>query len=291
MFDFLTFLKDYGIQYWDHGKNVQEGWLNVQCPFCGDRSNHLGLNSNGDYGNCWNCGGHKTVDIISNLASCSVAEAIKIHDVYTGRVRLRESLNEKKPLTNIEVPGSLLTAFERKYLEKRGFNSDHLIQKYRLKGGLLSGKFGHRIIVPVYHEGFVVAYQGRTIAKDVRPKYLFSPKEISAINPKHTLYNLDHCKGKSIGVVEGVFDVFRMGDNFCSTFGSSITPEQISLLSKYDRIVFLFDSEREAQKKATQAATKLGSLGKDVEVVNIEGSDPGDLPNAVAKEMKRQLGL
>ena len=41
-----------------------------------------------------------------------------------------------------------------------------------------------------------------------------------------------------------------MGNETVCTFGTSITKEQIKELSRFKKISFLFDPEREAQKKA-----------------------------------------
>ena len=55
-------LDQFDIQWWDHGKNVTDGWINVQCPFCDDHSNHMGTCIVSFMIKCWRCrrGGYFT---------------------------------------------------------------------------------------------------------------------------------------------------------------------------------------------------------------------------------------
>jgi len=50
-FDVEQFLYDYSVSYTTSGKNVSQGWIGVQCPFCDDHSSHGGFNINEGYYN------------------------------------------------------------------------------------------------------------------------------------------------------------------------------------------------------------------------------------------------
>ena len=43
-FDIISYLENRGVSYWTEGKNVTDGWVNINCPFSPDPSNHLGIN-------------------------------------------------------------------------------------------------------------------------------------------------------------------------------------------------------------------------------------------------------
>ena len=53
--DTKALLDDLGIDYKLSGKNVTSGWIEVNCPFCGDPSYHLGISPTNLF-HCWRCG-------------------------------------------------------------------------------------------------------------------------------------------------------------------------------------------------------------------------------------------
>jgi transposase-like protein len=66
MIDILRILKDYSIS---HDTNVNPGWVNVNCPFCHpkDTGHHGGFKLDGEYYNCWKCGGHRLDSTLMRL--------------------------------------------------------------------------------------------------------------------------------------------------------------------------------------------------------------------------------
>ena len=293
-FDALSFCKDNSVPYWTEGKNVKPGWIGIQCPLCGDHSNHGGFNVKGGYYSCWKCGGSAIQWVISKLLKVSKQRAEAIVLEYSGRGSLLSALNSKKKSTvsSIKMPGDPLGPMHQKYLKKRGFDPDFIAKKYGVLGTGISGDWKYRLMVPIYLDGKLVSYQGRDITGKQEHRYMTLSVEKSVVNPKEILYNLDNCIGDTICVVEGVFDVFRMGDGFAATLGTSLKETQIKLLSKYRRVLFLFDPEEEAQEKARKAASKLGSLGISVELIDLEmDADPGDLSVEQALQIRKELGV
>ena len=59
MFDGISFMDEYNIQYAEHGKNISssDDWVGLACPFCGDASDHLGYSISSGHFTCWRCGG------------------------------------------------------------------------------------------------------------------------------------------------------------------------------------------------------------------------------------------
>jgi DNA primase len=135
-----------------------------------------------------------------------------------------------------------------------------------------------------------VSFQGRDITDRHDLRYKGCPIEKSVMNYKHILYGIDQCPGTRVVVVEGIVDVWRLGDGFAGSFGTSMTSFQTRLLTRFDEVLFLFDGEPEAQAKAREYASELASMGKYTEVMSLgEGKDPGDLNEKEAGYVRKQI--
>lgn len=292
--DIVQFLQDHNIPYTSKGKNVGKGWIAFCCPFCSDTDYHGGFPLSGAYAYCWRCGGHKLETTLRKLTGMSQYEIQQELQQYDGTDSFYAGLNEKRSTaTSIELPGISLIFHDRKYLKKRGFDPDFLAEKYGLKSGGIAGEWQYRILIPIYYKGKLVSWQGRdTSGEEGRIRYKTLPIERSVMDAKSVLFNLDNCKGDSIIVCEGPFAAMRLGDDCCATLGTSTTEEQTRLLTRYKRVVTLFDSEPQAQERARKLAGKVAAFGVSVEVCDLEltdGRDPGDLSIEEVKKVRREL--
>lgn len=296
MFNAIKFFNDYGITYYETGKNVSPGWVNIRCIFCGDDSNHMGWNLVDEYIHCWKCGVHKIDYTISRLLKISISESKNIISNY------REYISSKKiEQSNVEklesIPGSQLNKFHRQYLINRGFDPDYLVEKYKITGTDINEiwegiDFQLRIIVPIFYNGSIVSFQGRDITNKQKERYKACPKEKSVINMKNIFYKIDSAiKFSTIIIVEGIMDAWKIDmDNVVCSFGTSMTSSQLRILSSFKKICFLFDSEPEAQMKASKYAAQLAVLGKSVEVLELENAKDADLlSNSDLKLLKMRL--
>ena len=290
-FDALSFCRDSGIKYWTEGENVTPGWVNIKCPLCTDKSNHGGFNPTKGYFSCWKCGGHGLSYVIGRLLRIDRTAAEKVISQYEGSGLLRPKIQHKhNPIETLTMIGEPLQTVHKRYLKRRGFDPDLLERKYSLTGTGIVGDWKYRIMIPILHQGQLVSYQGRDVTDAQKLRYKTLSPDKSLVNPKHILYNLDNCRGNTIVVVEGAFDVFRMGDGFAATLGTSMTEAQIKILSRYRRVVFLFDPEPEAQGRARKAANKLSAMGVETELVDLEmEEDPGELSPKQVRMIRREL--
>lgn len=280
-FNAVNFLNDYNISISDSGKNTQRGWINIQCPFCGDDINHGGINLKNNYYNCWRCGWHPLPELISNLIDCSIKEAKRIMLYYSKKSRNIKKEKENKKAQFIKFPegsGELKKA-HRDYLVQRNFDPDKLIKGYSLKGTGHIGNYKFRIIAPIYFNGKMVSYQGRDITNKSPVRYKACSKQKEIIHHKNILYNFDNAVSyKKCVLVEGITDVWRLGPGAIGTFGTSVTAPQKLLLKEFEQVYILYDNEEEAIKKAKMLSTELQSLGVDVYVINYDGAnDPSEL--------------
>ena len=290
-FDYKRFFEDYGIQYWASGKNVPDGACNTQCCHCDDRSNHLAWNNTSTY--CWRCGEHSLFSSIKELLGCDNKTVFSIlKEKYNTLIDEEE---EKIVYHNqtIEVPGSKLLPQHIKYLEGRRFDVQYLINKYDLRGTLATGDiYAYRVITPIYYNHRIVSYQGRDFTGKQNIRYATCKPENEIIHHKKILFNLDNSKQESVIVMEGVYDVFRFGDNSIATMGISYTKEQLALLAKrYRRVYTMFDPEVDAQNRAKILCSDLSMAGLETVNILLDEGDPAEQSEEVVREIKRDLGL
>lgn len=256
MFNALQFVKDYNIDYRLSGKNISSGMLGVCDPFSSSDTNYHGAFSltHGTYYS-WHSGAHKLHDVIIELLGVSKSQAFKLIKEYSTESYTSEQISTKSRFVISDEP---LHACHRNFLRSRGFNAQYLEDKYDLRSD------ASRLIIPVYYNRRIVSYQER----DVRFKFYKScPLEIAIMNNKDIFYNLDNVFGDKVVVVEGVFDVYRLGDNSVCSFGTSVTTSQIALLAKrFKKVIMFFDPEPDAQKKAEKVASELEMMGVDTHV-------------------------
>lgn len=300
-YNFIQLFTDYGIDY----KNIVDGWTNINCPFHdnGTRGYKGGFNLYDGHYYCWNCGWQPTNLVLSKLLNISEYQVKEILSQYSNQKSLQKLLSRKiSKGTHIDLPGDDIVKNDSiyKYLLKRRFNPEYLIDTYKIRNGGLVGEYSYRVIIPIYYHNKVVSFQGRSIFSKNKCselgilRYKTFNVEESIIDPKHILYNLDNCTKKRIVVVEGIFDCWRLGPkNIASTLGTSMSDKQINLLAKrYTKVVFLFDNEKEAQERANKYGNQLVSLGVEVEIFNPEYKhDPGAYTEIETNKVKEELGL
>ncbi len=171
---------------------------------------------------------------------------------------------------------------------KQGFGED-IIEKAGLiikKEEKVYDRFRGRVIFPIYNQtGKVIAFGARTLKKDTKqPKYVNSP-ETEIYHKGNVLYGLHMAKGPirkadNCFLVEGYTDVislYQVGiENVVSSSGTSLTEDQIRLLSRYsENITVLFDGDPAGIKASLRGIDMLLAGGQNVRAVVLpEGHDP-----------------
>jgi DNA primase len=219
---------------------------------------------------------------------------------YEGRSKILLQLNNKEAPrpTSLSLPGNdTLNKGEQNYLLRRHFIPTTLLHTFAIRGGGIVGAWKYRIIIPLFVSGKLISWTARTITnnKDV-PRYKNLSIDESIIDPKRILFNLDNSPGPGVMLLEGVFDVMRMGHNAICSFGTSLTQSQIKVLSqRYKRIYILFDNEKEAQQKAVRYGLQLTSIGVQTEIIDAfsdyNKNDAGELLPGEARKIKKELHL
>ena len=294
--DILRLYEDYGVDFLTEGhKHCRDGWINTECPHCsGNPGMHLGWNLEGEYFYCWRCGYHSPVKTISELLDKSSKETYAIIQNY-GIVR---SYIQKKPKNKKDflLPANVTKLKPRhiKYLKMRGFNPDKLIKLYGLKGtGPLSYMqdidYRFRILIPIYWNGEMVSFDSRDITGLKEDKYKACPIDREIRERKKILYGNQEAWDSTGIVVEGATDVWRLGENACSTSGISYTQEQVKEIAKvFKKVAVVFDDDPQAVKQGKKLVKDLQFRNVDAYQVFIKG-DPGDMSNSDAKKLVKSI--
>ena len=299
--NFEKLFLDYKI---DHSTKINKHWVNTKCCFCGGSSYKLGFNPEDDYCTCFACGGHNLQDALSRILNVKRNQLKEILPDYEGNVIIRKELNHKK-VNKLELPSDEFTTAERKYLEKRNFNPDYLYEKYKVVGGGIVGKWKHRIIIPILLNGKVISWTARSILSKEKlqelgiPRYMNLSEDESVCSAKETLFNLDHCDGKSVILTEGAFDTIRLGgkgkyDNVICSFGIELTQMQINIIKdRFEKVFIVFDNEIQAQKTARKFGVQLSAIGVNVEIVDAYSDfnvkDGAELNDEQVKIIRKEL--
>jgi DNA primase len=192
--------------------------------------------------------------------------------------------------TNLTLPGGDLDKYHERYLQKRGYNPKELIDKYKIKGTGPVGEWKNRIMIPIFYKRELVSYQGRDITGQSDQRYKFLSIENSIKNPKKLLYNIDNCKKDYCGICEGIFDCWRLGDDFISTMGVSLSEAQYRLLSIYRKVYIVFDPDEAGRVASYRVAERLSILGVDAEIVDTElDHDPGDMTKEEVNMLRKSI--
>lgn len=296
-FDVKEYLDSRGIDYDESGKNVQEGWLGIQCLWCEDDSNHLGIDLDSKGINCWRCPVKGTViKLIMKVDHCSFAESLRVVKKFSHITALsdrRSSGTTQMPQApeRLELPSiseNQLLKIHRDYLTSRNFDPDFIFTKYKLRCNGPVGDFALRLIIPFYNRNRLVTFTTRDVTGKARIPYIHCSKLKSILHPKQTLYNIDSVQDTAL-VLEGVFDVWRLGDGAVGTMGDKWTPQQLVLLKNLKRCFIMFDTEDEAQENAERLAYNLSITVPDVHVLGLEDGDPADISPEDAKLIRKEI--
>ncbi len=162
--------------------------------------------------------------------------------------------------------------------------------------GRLYDKFSGRIIFPIFSpHGRVIAFAGRILEKrENAAKYLNSPESIIYYKGK-ILYGLSHAKdeirkqNKAI-LVEGYMDLISLYQsgikNVVAVSGTALTEDQVQLLSRYTKNVFLLFDADTAGIKASMRSIEL-LLKKDFEI-KIISLPPAEDPDSYVNKFGRE---
>ena len=172
---------------------------------------------------------------------------------------------------------------------KAGYQEEFLVESglsVKRDNGKLYDRYRGRVMFPIHSfTGRVIAFGGRTLKTDKNvPKYVNSP-ESEIYHKSNILYGLYFAK-KAIReedncyLVEGYADVLSVHqagiENVVASSGTSLTKEQIKLISRFTQnITILYDGDAAGIKASLRGLDMILEEGLNVKVVSFpEGHDP-----------------
>lgn len=161
-------------------------------------------------------------------------------------------------------------------------------------------RFRGRVIFPIHNvAGKVIAFGARTLRKDKKqPKYINSP-ETEVYHKSNILYGIHQARqairnADQCYLVEGYTDVISLHqsgvENVVASSGTSLTKEQIQLISRYTRnITVLYDGDSAGIKASFRGIDMILEHDLDVRaVVFPEGEDPDSYSRSMSSEAFRK---
>jgi DNA primase len=172
----------------------------------------------------------------------------------------------------------------------KGYNADYLAKtglSIRRDDGTLYDRFKGRVMFPIHNlSGRTIAFGGRTLITDKAKaaKYVNSP-ECDIYSKSKVLYGLHFSKTAIVQqdmclLVEGYTDVISLHqagvENVVASSGTSLTTEQIKLISRYTKnIVMLYDGDAAGIKASFRGLDMILQEGLNVRIVLFpDGEDP-----------------
>lgn len=326
MFDWPNFLDRQGIEYITTGPNVARNNVNVHCPLCGagDPSHHLGISLVGPWWGCWRDPAHRGTSVarlVQLLLGCSWEQAQRLAGesatlpgdlLGTIEALFAQSNPHLVPMRSLKMPEEFLAfankpaeRFYRSYLLRRGYSNkqiDGITKKYGLRY-CKNGPFRGRIMFPVFYEGKLVTWTGRSIFQSDSLRYktlTVDPDRASVLGQEPAAGNISDfllwydevCTGPfdTLVIVEGPFDALRLnvlGDRHALIatcfFTAAPSRRQIDLLyrvlPKYKRRYLLLDEGTLSKSLALKNEFDWVLSSADVEVLYLPDGvkDPGEL--------------
>jgi len=171
-------------------------------------------------------------------------------------------------------------------MKKKGYTDQELRDADLVgeKNGRIYDRFRNRLMFPIIDvRGNVIGFGGRVL-DDSKPKYLNS-NETLIFNKRKNLFGMNFAKKTKepyMILVEGNIDVVTLHqfgfDNAVASLGTSLTEEQVTLLSRYtEQVVLTYDGDEAGQRAAQRAIPMLEKAGIRVKVLQMkDAKDPDE---------------
>ncbi len=187
----------------------------------------------------------------------------------------------------------------------KGYNADYLVKtglSVRKDDNSLYDRFRGRVMFPIHNlSGRTIAFGGRTLITDKAKaaKYVNSP-ECDIYSKSKVLYGLYFSKSAIVQqdaclLVEGYTDVISLHqagvENVVASSGTSLTTEQIKLISRYTKnIVMLYDGDAAGIKASFRGMDMILKEGLNVRIVLFpDGEDPDSFARSHRSEEVRKF--
>lgn len=292
--DIEDVLKEHNVPYKRHGEHhhASAGWLQIDCPYCSPNTNsfRMGINAKSKAVNCYICGRQSLIQTLIDILVVPFFESRRIaNSLFLNKEYRDHSSNKERGTLKLPKGRTELLPAHRKYLKKRKFDPDKLIELWGLQGIGIAAKFGWSIFIPFEFKGNVVSFSTRKITDEVKARYISAKPEEESVALKDLLYGEDHCQHTCI-VHEGPTDVWATGPGAVAICGLTVSPTQLNKLTTYPVRVICFDSEVQAQRRARALRKALGESSGTTIIIELKtGNDAASASKKEIKELRKFL--
>ena len=270
------------------------------CPFHDEQTDSFVVSPAKGLFKCFGCGkGGDAVHFVQEYENLSYPVALKtVARLYNIDVPETELSPEERQHYNKKLQAIKLLADQNKifktallktdaalsYLNGRGITKE-IIEKFEL-GWSTTGFFANRITYPIKNlNGEIAGFTGRTLEKDLQPKYKNS-LETDSFKKSDLLFGLSNAKQQIVKmnrcyIVEGQHDVLQMVNigflNVVAGSGTALTINQIKLIRRFTKnIVLLLDSDPAGIKAALRDITPLLSEQINLRIILLPDKEDPD---------------
>lgn len=208
-------------------------------------------------------------------------------------IKIREGIKEPVALGVVDYPGQCQRIDELspshmayQYILGRGMDPQVLGPKYDLSYCHFCQQWPaatNKLIIPIYMNRTMVGWQARP-PFDADWKALGHGKyyNLPGINKRLMLYGYDQAKVASFcTVVEGVTDVWALGDGAVSLLGKDMSPQQAILITEnWKAVILALDPDAADRAQRIYNMLNVGPLqGKVMQLRMPDGLDPASIDN------------
>lgn len=215
--------------------------------------------------------------------------------LYSPEAERARAYLEKRKLSSAAVKrfglGYAPDSFDalRNHMKRLGYSDAELKEAFLCGKSERTGKFFDyfrgRLIFPIIDNfSNVIAFGGRAINDEVKPKYL-NTSDTPVFKKSRNLFALNFarsCADEYIILCEGYMDVIAVNmagfSNAVATLGTALTSEQARIMARYTKkVVISYDSDDAGQSAAKRAIPLLSEAGIEVSVLKMkDAKDPDE---------------
>ena len=166
---------------------------------------------------------------------------------------------------------------------------------FKVNDKVIVDRFKDRVMFPIHSfSGRILGFGGRALSKNAKAKYQNSP-ESSIYNKSKVLYGIFFAKNQiskldNCYIVEGYTDVLAMHqkgiENVVSASGTSLTTEQVKLISRFTKnITILFDGDAAGIKASFRGVDMILKEGMNVKIIPFpDNHDPDSYSKTLSSD-------
>jgi transcription elongation factor Elf1 len=265
------------------GRRTSGNNFAFSCPVCNHRKPKLEINLASEDYNCWTCSPPtKGKSLYSLFKKLNVSnDKLKELSLYS-KFKTKGETQSNEVIPDVKLPDEFkslqgnITAIVGKhakhYANSRGISDDE-IYKYNV-GYCERGRYANSIIIPSYDSyGKLNYFISRSFAEDAFRKY-----DAPRCN-KNELVGFEYLINWKVPVIlcEGAFDAIAIKRNAVPLFGKSLSKALILKLVQLEVNTVYIALDNDAMKDALRHCETLLNMGKEVYLVELEGTDPSDM--------------